>query len=118
MKTHTITVQRTEEGLRLNGYLCQIKPGRVVSIENYSVGIGHSAYPNIDKSGSVAGMKKLGYWGKDDKTVRQDGFIYNVSHVVISDPLDALALYIEKGGIFPTPAQADNWYKTTFTFTI
>ena len=54
-------------------------------VEDGSTGTGSSAHPNIDASGSVAGMKTLGYWGKADIMVRSHGFIYNVSHLVIGD---------------------------------
>lgn len=104
MKTYTIKAEGTEEGLRLNGHLCKIKHGsRVVSIENRSVGIGHSAHPNIDASGSVKGMKNMGYWGKDDEVVRFGGHYYNMSRIAISDELDALALYLEMGNSFIPP---------------
>lgn len=33
-------------------------------IEDGSTGLGISVHPNIDKSGSVTGMKNLGYWGR------------------------------------------------------
>lgn len=42
-------------------------------IENGSTGMGHSVHPNIGISGSVRGMKNLGYWDKDDKIVRSHG---------------------------------------------
>lgn len=90
---------KDEQGLRINGYLVAIKKNNgVVSIENYSVGLGHSCHPNIDCSGSVKGMKLLGYWKKEDKTVKAGGHIYNLSSIVISDPLDLLAYYIEVKG--------------------
>ena len=60
-------------------------------VENGEVGLGHSSHPNIAASGSVRGMKQLGYWEKDAKTVRSHGFIYNVDRVVVSDELDDLA---------------------------
>lgn len=47
-------------------------------IEDGSTGLGISVHPNIDSSGSVRGMKKLGFWGKDDRTVRSHGFTYNI----------------------------------------
>lgn len=34
-------------------------------VENGSTGLGHSAHPNIHASGSVRGMKSLGYWSKE-----------------------------------------------------
>lgn len=40
------------------------------------------AHPSIHHTGSVAGMKKLGYWGKDDVCVRCGQYIYNLSKTV------------------------------------
>jgi len=119
MEKYTVTVQLTKEGLKINDNLCKvINRGKVVVIENYSTGGGHSAHANIDISGSIKGMKKMGYWGKNDVTHKQGGFIYNLSTQVISDPLDALALFIEKGFIFNPPTKIDEWNKTQFTFSI
>lgn len=67
----------------------------IVTIKNYSVGIRHSAHPNIDKSGSVKGMIKLGYWNKNDVIIRKDGFIYNFTKIYCSHLLDELCLAIE-----------------------
>lgn len=36
-------------------------------------------HPSIHYTGSVSGMKKLGYWGKNDKCVRCGQYIYNLS---------------------------------------
>jgi hypothetical protein len=36
-------------------------------------------HPSIHYTGSVRDMKKLGYWGKCDKCVRCESYIYNVS---------------------------------------
>lgn len=60
-------------------------------VENRSVGIGHSAHPNISASGSIRGMKDLGYWAKDARTVRSHGFIYNIDSFVVTDEFDELA---------------------------
>lgn len=38
-----------------------------------------AAHPSIHYTGSVRGMKKLGYWGKHDMCVRCGQFIYNLS---------------------------------------
>jgi hypothetical protein len=38
-----------------------------------------AAHPSIHCTGSVRGMKKLGYWGKYDEIVRCGQFIYNLS---------------------------------------
>lgn len=61
-------------------------------IENGKTGFGHSCHANIGSSGSVRGMKKLGYWGKDDRTVRSHGFIYNIDTFVVdkNDELDLI----------------------------
>lgn len=36
-------------------------------------------HPSIHYTGSVRGMKKLGYWGEHDKCVRCGSYIYNLS---------------------------------------
>lgn len=51
-------------------------------IEDGSSGCGFSVHSNIDSSGSVKGMKNLGYWGKKDRAVRSHGFIYNIDSFV------------------------------------
>lgn len=51
-------------------------------IEDGSTGCGFSVHANIDSSGSVIGMKNLGYWGQNDRTVRSHGFIYNIDSFV------------------------------------
>ena len=38
-----------------------------------------SVHPSIHKTGSIRGMKKLGYWGKTDKVVRVGSYSYNIS---------------------------------------
>jgi hypothetical protein len=58
-------------------------------VENGQVGIGHTCHPNIDKTGSIRGMKKL-YWG-ECRTVRSHGFIYNIDRISVSDDYDELA---------------------------
>ena len=60
-------------------------------VDNGSTGQGHSAHPNISATGSIRGMKALGYWGKSDRCVRSHGFIYNIDKLVVSDDLDELA---------------------------
>jgi hypothetical protein len=68
-------------------------------VENGSTGNGHTCHASIDATGSVKGMKKLGYWRKDDKTVRSHGYIYNIDSYVVSDDLDLLAAeYCRCGG--------------------
>lgn len=60
-------------------------------VENGAAGIAHSAHPNIDATGSVAGMKDRGYWGRKVRTVASRGFIYNIDLLVVSDKYDELA---------------------------
>jgi hypothetical protein len=60
-------------------------------VENGSTGNGHSAHPSIDATGSVKGMKNLGYWKNDDITVKSHGSIYNVSKIVVTDEYDQIA---------------------------
>ena len=36
-------------------------------------------HPSIPYTGSVRGMKKLGYWGETDRCVRCGQYIYNLS---------------------------------------
>jgi hypothetical protein len=36
-------------------------------------------HPSIHYTGSIKGMKKLGYWGKNDLCVRCGQYIYNLS---------------------------------------
>lgn len=38
-----------------------------------------ASHPSIHYSGSVRGIKKLGYWGKNDHCVRSGQYIYNLS---------------------------------------
>lgn len=54
-------------------------------IEDGTAGVGLSLHPNISDSGSVAGMKRMGYWSRDAKTKRTRGFIYNISAYVPED---------------------------------
>ena len=51
-------------------------------IEDGRTGNGISVHSNIDSSGSVSGMKNLGYWKKKDRTVKSHGWIYNIDSFV------------------------------------
>ena len=62
-------------------------------IEDGTTGNGVSVHPNIHSSGSVIGMKKLGYWGKNDRTVRSHGWIYNIDGF-ICDKKDELEMIV------------------------
>ena len=35
-------------------------------------------YASIHCTGSITGMKKLGYWSKNDRIVRQNNYYYNL----------------------------------------
>lgn len=60
-------------------------------VEDGSTGCGHSAHPNISDTGSVMGMKKLGYWDRHARVVHSHGFIYNIDSLVVSDEYDRIA---------------------------
>lgn len=47
-----------------------------------------AVHPSIHYTGSVAGMKKAGYWGKDDIIVRYGEYIYNLS--IFTTPIKEL----------------------------
>ena len=51
-------------------------------IEDGRTGCGISVHSNIDSTGSVSGMKNLGYWMKNTRTVRSHGFIYNIDSFI------------------------------------
>jgi hypothetical protein len=60
-------------------------------VEDGETGCGHSAHPNISTTGSIAGMRNLGYWNKDERCVRSHGFVYNIDRLSVSDELDKIA---------------------------
>ena len=47
-------------------------------IEDRTTGLNISVHANISDTGSVAGMKNLGRWSRNARTVRSHGFIYNI----------------------------------------
>lgn len=49
------------------------------------MGMGISVHPNIDRSGSVAGMVAQGYWRREDRTVMSHGWIYNIDRLAYDD---------------------------------
>ncbi|WP_157931612.1 hypothetical protein [Mycobacteroides abscessus] len=74
----------------------------IAYVEDGSTGNGHSAHPNIDATGSVAGMKALGYWAADAQTVESHGFIYNIDAFVVDGELDRIAAeHCQCGGKHP-----------------
>lgn len=44
-------------------------------------------HPSIHYTGSVRGMKKLGFWGKHDVCVRCGQYIYNLSQFIGQRPV-------------------------------
>ena len=87
-KRTNYTQRRIAEGI----VLCKDKSTGLAWIINGRTGMAHSCHPNIDSTGSVTGMKKLGYWGKKDRIIRSHGFQYNIDRFVINtkDELDVL----------------------------
>lgn len=62
--------------------LCRDDKTGLAWIEDGSTGCKVSIHANIDSTGSVRGMKELGYWNKKDRTIRCSGFIYNIDSFV------------------------------------
>jgi hypothetical protein len=60
-------------------------------VEDGTTGLGHTAHANIASSGSVAQMKRRGFWNKEDRAVRSHGFIYNIDSCIVSNDLDRIA---------------------------
>lgn len=72
-------------------FIKEVKPHRnlyrdtttgIAWIEDGTSGCAISVHANIQKSGSVRGMKNLGYWRKNDRIVRSHGFQYNIDTLV------------------------------------
>lgn len=63
----------------------------IAFINDGSTGLRHSCHSNIDASGSIRGMKERGFWGKKDRCIKCNGFIYNIDTLVIHDDLDRIA---------------------------
>ncbi len=78
--------------LNKDAKLVQCSRTGITWVENSSTGLRHSAHPSIHETGSVRGMKANGYWGKNDRTVRTHGFIYNIDHFIPGDQYDTVAL--------------------------
>lgn len=56
-------------------------------IEDGTTGFNISIHCSIDRSGSVQGMKNLGYWKRNDRTILCNGFHYNIdTHYIPTDP--------------------------------
>ena len=78
--------------LNPNARLVQCSRTGIAWVEYGSTGMRYSPHPNISATGSVRGMKQCGYWGKNDRTVRTHGFIYNIDHAITGDPFSQAAL--------------------------
>jgi hypothetical protein len=63
----------------------------IARVEDTHLGCSHSAHSNIDRTGSVRGMKAKGYWRKSDRTARAFGFIYNLDTLIVGDEYDRIA---------------------------
>ncbi len=77
--------------LNQNQSLHQNPKTGITWVEDKSTGSAHSCHPNIHASGSPSGMKKLGYWQNTDWIIKSDGYYYNLSSIVISNKLNAIA---------------------------
>lgn len=73
---------------------------REVEVRHYASGIvtvydgrGYvgSVHANIHKTGSVRGMKNLGYWRREARCVPGGEWVYNIDTYVVTDELDELA---------------------------
>jgi hypothetical protein len=60
-------------------------------VEDTNTGTGYSAHPNISSTGSIKGMRNLGYWGLFDRVVCSHGFYYNVDMSAGMDDLSSIA---------------------------
>lgn len=59
-------------------------------IADGSTGLRYTVHPSIDASGSVRGMKDKGWWAQDARTVKSDGFIYNIDELIVHDDNDRI----------------------------
>ncbi len=79
----------------------------IARIEHYLTGRGHAAHPNIKRPRSADEMKRRGAWGKEDRVVQSQGFLYNIDRLVIDEPLDDVARqHCQCGGNHAT----SRWY--------
>ncbi len=69
-------------------------------VEDTSCGIGHTAHSNIDRTGSIRGMKDRGWWDRKDRAVHSHGFIFNIDTCPLpADEWDEIArCYCACGG--------------------
>jgi hypothetical protein len=52
-----------------------------------------SVHSNIQSSGSIRGMKDRGYWGRKDRCLRTNGFIYNIDRFVFYSDIPGTPVY-------------------------
>lgn len=60
------------------GVVVRVYDSEIATIEDRRTGLTHSPHPSISSSGSVDGMRKKGYWGAEERTLRGGNFIYNI----------------------------------------
>ena len=63
----------------------------VAFVYNAQKGTKYSCHPNIEADGSVREMKKSGAWGRKDRIVRGNGYIYDIDILSVNFPVDAIA---------------------------
>lgn len=90
MKTNRINVKYLAPNLPAYCEIYKDLKTGIVTIHNGRTGNGHSCHANIDGTGSIRGMKNLGYWRKNDRCLKSFGVIYNVDTLVVSDDLDKI----------------------------
>lgn len=79
--------------IKSNTHLYRDSTSGIAFIEDGSTGLRISIHGNIHSSGSVTGMRKLGYWGRKDRVVRCNGYIYNID-TFICDKNDELEVIV------------------------
>lgn len=67
----------------------------IIAFNDYSSGNQSMLYSCIDKSGSVAGMRKNFGW-KNDTVVKAHGSWVNINRSSITGPIDALIFLVQK----------------------
>lgn len=82
------------KGVPMKKFIREIEPGvllyrdernGIAWAEDHRTGAGISVHPNIDRTGSVAGMRARGYWRREDRTAESHGWIYNIDRLAYDD---------------------------------
>ena len=71
--------------------LCIDDKTGIAWVEDGTTGMSYSCHASIDKTGSIRGMKNMGYWGKKDRTAQAHGFIFNIDTLWINSEYDKIA---------------------------